>query len=368
MATRVKAKPAPALKRTRVAVAAKEATGGHADVSIGASYFANSSERDGLEFFSTGCVLLDQVMGGGYVLGRMTNIIGDKSTGKTLLAIEAVVNFIRKYADGYVRYAEAEAAFDQKYAAAMGMPVDRVEWAEMITDKGDNDRTVEWVFNDIRDTLAKLNGRPGLYIVDSLDALSDREELTREIDKGSYGQAKAKKLGELFRRLVGEIEESRLCLIIISQIRDKIGVTFGETKQRSGGHAMDFYATHCLWLAQIETLKKTVDKLERPIGLKIRAKCKKNKVGLPLRECEFPLLFGYGIDDVTAGVEFLINAGREEALEPLGMSKAGYKLRIPKLRNAGGPEMAEVRSMLNDIVAREWAAIELKFLPVRGKY
>lgn len=334
----------------------------------GASYFASSAERVDLEFFSSGCALLDQVLGGGYVLGRMSNIIGDKSTGKTLLAIEAVVNFLRRWSDGYVRYAEAEAAFDQRYAAAMGMPVDKVEWAEMRTKEGDNDRTVEWVFEDIKRVIKELKGRPGLYILDSLDALSDREELDREIDKGSYGQAKAKKMGELFRRLAGEIEESRLCLIIISQIRDKIGVTFGETKQRSGGHAMDFYATHCLWLATIQTHKKTVEKIERAVGLQIRAKCKKNKVGLPLRECEFPLLFGYGIDDVTASAEFLIDAGREDMLGEVEMSKAGYKTRIAKLRNIGGEEMAEVREKLNAIVLREWTAIETKFLPTRSKY
>ena len=221
--TKVKAEkdPAPSVGRVRVSAA-----------TAGATYFASSAERDGLEFFSTGCALLDQVMGGGYVLGRMTNVIGDKSTGKTLLAIEAVINFLRKWVDGYVRYAEAEAAFDQKYAAAMGMPITQVDWASMLSEDGENDRTVEWLFDDITATIKKLKGRPGLYIVDSLDALSDRDELERDISKGSFGQAKAKKIGELFRRLAGEIESSRLCVLIISQIRDKIGVMFTRKRMR----------------------------------------------------------------------------------------------------------------------------------------
>jgi protein RecA len=354
------AKPA----RTRVSVAAE----GEAPSSHSTSYFANSTERTGLEFISTGCALLDQVMGGGYVLGRMSNIIGDKSTGKTLLAIEAVVNFLRRYSDGYVRYSEAESAFDQKYAAAMGMPVDKVSWAVLETDDGAADRTVEWLSDDISRTIKQLEGRPGLYILDSLDALSDRAELKRDIDDSSYGAQKAKKLGEMFRRLVGEIEQSRLCLIIISQIRDKIGVTFGETKMRAGGRAMDFYATHCLWLAQVGSIKKTVNKIDRTVGIDIRAKCKKNKVGLPFRECDFPLLFGYGVDDVTASAEWLIEVGKEELLQAVGMSKSGYKVRITALRNRGGPEIVEVRKTLDAIVMEQWGLVESTFLPQAGKY
>lgn len=337
-------------------------------VPAGSSYFASSEQRTGLEFISTGCALLDQVLGGGYVLGRMSNIIGDKSTGKTLLAIEACVNFIRKYPDGYIRYVEAESAFDPEYARALGMPVDSVDFAAMVDKKGEVDRTVEWWYEDIVATLEKLKGRPCVYIVDSLDALSDRAEMARDISDGSYGGAKPKKIGELFRKLVGEIEKSRMCLLVISQIRDKIGVTFGETKMRAGGHAMDFYATHCLWLAQIGTLKRTVAKIERPIGVTIRAKCKKNKVGLPFRECDFPLLFGYGVDDITANVEWLISAGKPEMLSSVDMSVAGYKLRIQNLRNKGGTELAGIRRALNEMVIREWSAVETTFLPQTGKY
>lgn len=358
-ATRVKVAATP---RARVAVEGKPSP-----VATG-SYFSSSEQRVGLEFISTGCAVLDQVMGGGYVLGRMSNIIGDKSTGKTLLAIEAAGNFARKYGDGVIRYLEAESAFDKEYARAMGLPVERVEWAEMVTDKGDADRTVEWLHDDIVTTLAKLKGRPCIYIVDSLDALSDRAEMGRDISDGSFGAAKAKKLGEMFRRLVGDIEKSRMLLLVISQIRDKIGVTFGETKMRSGGHAMDFYATHCLWLAQIATLKRTVQKIERPVGVSIRAKCKKNKVGMPFRECDFPLLFGYGVDDLTANTEWLLAAGKDSRLEELGMSKAGYKVRIASLRDKGGPELAEFRKILNAMVLKEWSDVEMTFLPKASKY
>lgn len=361
MATRVKT----AAPSTRVRVAPKLAEGGAPKP--GNSYFADSALRD-LEFVSSGCGLLDCVLGGGYVLGRMSNIIGDKSTGKTLLAIEGMANFAATYPSGMLRYAEAEAAFDKGYAGALGMPLDRVEWAKLENTKGEADRTVEWLFDDLSATIKRLGKDPGFYVVDSLDALSDRAEMGRDISEGSYGAQKAKKLGETFRRLVGDIERTRLCLIIISQIRDKIGVTFGETKMRTGGHAMDFYASHCLWLHQIKTLSKTVAKIERPVGLMIRAKCKKNKVGLPLRECDFPLLFGYGLEDLQAGLDFLSDADATEALAELGLTKAGYATSVRAMRNRGGAEVAEFRAQVNAVVAREWARIEQTFLPKFTKY
>lgn len=362
--TSAKATTPSSKRRTRVTVTE--------DVVVAAasrSYFASSLERHGLELFSSGCVLLDQVLAGGYCLGRMSNIIGDKSTGKTLLAIEAVINFLKKWEDGYVRYAEAEAAFDKGYAAALGMPVEHVHWAELVDDKGKSDRTVEWLFEDIEATCDKLDGKPGLYIVDSLDALSDRAELSRGISEGSFALAKAKKLGELFRRLVGKMEKSRLCLIIISQIRDKIGVTFGETKMRTGGKSMDFYATHCLWLSELDKLKKTIAKIERVVGFNVRAKCKKNKIGLNYRECDFSLVFGYGIDDLTAAVEWLLDCGRADKLQSVcGISAAGYKIRLANLRSKGGQEVQTVRQQLNNLVETEWSAIEQTFLPDARKY
>lgn len=357
-----------------------------ANEQAGHSYFADSTQRKDLEFFSSGCVLYDQaVLGGGYVLGRMSNLVGDKSTNKTGQMTEAVVNFLMKFGDGLVRYAETESAMDLGYAAAMGMPVDKVEWAdfkkakkkatkaddETAEEADESDRTVEWVFEDLRAFLKRLKGKPGLYIIDSLDALSDRGELEKKDgDSGGYGMRKAKALHELFRRLVGELERSRCALLIVSQVKDKINaVAFGETLMRTGGHAIDFYATQVVWLANVGSLKRTIGGVERKVGLLLKAKNKKNKVGLPLREIEFPLIFGYGIDDITANVEWLIDVGREKLLADVDMSKSGYKLRIQKLRDADDQtETREVRRKLNEMVVREWAAIEQGFLPKSRKY
>lgn len=324
------------------------------------SYFASANDKD-LEFVSTGCEVLNAVLGGGWVLGRVSNIVGDKSSGKTLLAIEACANFARDYPEGQIRYAEAEAAFDEKYAGALGMPLEAVEFAEDIA-------TIEDFFEDMEKYVDSLNGRPGLYVLDSLDAISDRAELARKIDEGSFGTQKPKLLGQLFRRLVKKIEGARILLIVISQIRDKIGVTFGETKTRSGGRALDFYASQILWLSEIGKMKRTIDKVDRIVGVNVKAKCKKNKIGLPFRECDFPILFGYGVDDLTANVEWLISVNRTDRLLDVGLSAAGYKVRLNNLRGKGGEEVRALRSQLQLLIRECWKNIETSFLPTASKY
>lgn len=328
------------------------------------TYFTSDKSESGLEFFSTGCVGLDEALGGGWVLGRVSNIVGDRSAGKTLLAIEAAANFKMTYPDGHIRYGESEAAFDEAYAEAMGMPIEAVEF----NPEGKALKTVEEFFNDLRRVMRENKGKRILYILDSLDALSDDAEAKRDIDEGSYSMTKQKKLSELFRRAVQEIEESQLHLMIISQIRDKIGVTFGETKTRSGGKALDFYCTHILWLHEIGKIKKTIDKVERVTGINVKAKVKKNKVGLPFREFTYPVLFGYGIDDLMASCDWLVEVGKSERLADVDMSTAGYKVRVGNLRNKGGSEVRETREKLRAIIQKEWREIDRKFLPRAGKY
>src|SRR5216684_6169902 len=139
-----------------------------------------------LKFIHTGCTLLNCVIGGGWPLGRISNIKGDTSTGKSLLAIEACVNFARQYPQGKIFYREIESAFDTSYAAFLGMPLDRVDF-------GDGFFTVEDVYEDISKILKdEAKAESGLYIIDSLDALSDRAELERDIDKGTFSANKPK--------------------------------------------------------------------------------------------------------------------------------------------------------------------------------
>lgn len=356
MATRKALKAAEPTK-TRVRVAVEE----EAQVS---SYFASGSDKDGLRFVSTGCMVVDEALGGGAVLGRVLNIVGDKSAGKTLLAMELCANFLRDYPDGWCRYAEAEAAFDKPYAGALGIPIDLI----LFNPDDKPLETVEELYDDLLGHLDRFKGKPGLYIIDSLDALSDEAEMGREFNEGSYGGAKPKAIGKLFRMLVGRMEEQGVLFVVVSQIRDKLNVTFGETKTRSGGRALDFYASQIMWLAELSKEKKTVEGIDRIVGVNVEAYVKKNKVGLPFRRARYPVLFGYGVDDLTAGVTWLVDNKREHLLSELGLSKSGYKVKMANLRNKGGAEVASMRQALTQIIHREWAAIETTFLPQAKKY
>lgn len=325
----------------------------------GGLYFEPSPS---LEFFSSGCALLDCVLGGGWCLGRISNIVGDRSSGKTLLGIEATANFLRAFPKGRAYYREAEAAFDESYAKHLGMPIDKVDFLK--------DRpltTVEDFYEDLdKEVLPKLGGDPGLYILDSLDALSDQAELKREFDEASFGGTKAKQMGALFRRLVQKVENKRLALLIISQVRDNIGVAFGEKHTRTGGKALDFYASIVLWLSHKKTLDRTVNKVKRPTGVLVKAKCKKNKISLPMRECEFPIVFAYGVDDVRANVDWLESIGRLDVLD-LTPGKAVDQF-FKDLAGAGKEEFDGIRTLVAGEVKQVWKEVESSFLTERRKY
>ena len=322
-----------------------------------------SPDDKNLAFFSCGCALLDAVLGGGYVLGRIANLVGDKSSGKTLLAMEATANFCKTFASGFVRYAEAEAAFDIDYAGSLGMPVERIQF------NSEPLNTVEEWHDDLAGFIEKLNGQPGLYIIDSLDSLSDAAEMDRAIGDSSFGAGKAKKMSEIFRKLVRKIESSRCCVIVISQIRDNIGVMFGAKHSRSGGRALDFYASQILWLAEKGKLKRTSGGIERVVGLDIKAQCKKNKIGLPWRDCEFPILFGYGVDDITADAQWLSKLKMTDALEKAGITGRSLITAIDKVRNFNTPDqLIETRQILRTAVFEKWREIETGFLPPVRKY
>lgn len=331
-----------------------------------ASYFAQNANEKGLPFVSSGCCLLDCALGGGWVLGRVVNIVGDKSTGKTLQAIETGVNFAHAYPSGVIRYAEAEAAFDDAYAQALGWPSDRV------TRPVDGElTTVEDLFADIESTIDQLAGNPCLYIIDSLDALSTKAELERKPGENTYGTEKAKVMSEGFRKLVQRIERSRMLLLVISQVRDNIGAMFGESKTRSGGKALDFYASQIVWLADLGKVKRTVSGIERVVGLNVKAQIKKNKVGLAWRTIQYPIVFGYGIDDIWAGLAWLLDVCGKEGhplLDELRISKTGLTAYCQKMREQGLDTQRVLRKQVNEAVVERWAEIETMFLPKASKY
>jgi recombination protein RecA len=296
----------------------------------GAGYFAGP--QPGVTFVSSGCTPFDCALGGGWATDRIINIIGDESTGKTLLCIEMCANFARQFPKGKIFYRELESAFDEQYAGALGMPLERIDF-------GSNDiETVEDMFADMLAVLKKLKG-PGLYICDSLDSLSDEAELKRAINKGSFGAAKAKKMSELFRQLVREMQRKHLTVVIVSQTRDKIGVMFGEKKTTSGGNALKFYSSQRVMLSQVSKIVKPVKKIKYVTGILIRARVIKNKVGVPYKQVQFPIKFGYGIDDKRACTDWLELTGQKVT-----------------------------EGNLPALVKKRWYEIDAKMLPTERKY
>lgn len=324
-------------------------------------YFTD--EKPNYKFVSTGCTKLDCDLGGGLALGRITNIVGDKSTAKTAMATEAVINFIKNYPGGVPAYRDAEAAYDKPYAQAMGLSIEMVDF-------GDEDKPLITVEDFARDFEKYLNARikdkkPGIYVLDSLDSLSDEAEMEREFGKASYGMGKAKGLSEFFRRgMARKIEQTNVLLLIVSQVRENIGVMFGEKYRRAGGKALDHYASQIIWLAlRGAPLKKQLNKIERVVGVPIRAKIKKNKVGLSFREADFNFIFAYGIDDLESSVRWLGEVGKWPQSEDFPPKE--YLAEVAKLPDDEYNE--EVQKMAKQ-VKQVWGEVETSFLPRRSKY
>ena len=322
--------------------------------STGGLYFGKPNTS--VQFISSGSKVLDLVLGGGWARKRISNVIGDKAVGKTLLAIEAAANFVRVEPKGRVRYREAESAFDELYAKAIGFPIDKVDF-------GDPIETVEDLFEDLTKVIEKAKS-PELYIVDSLDALSDRAEMDRNIDEGTYGAGKAKQMSQLFRRLVKPLAAHDVTLMIVSQVRDNIGNMFNKVS-RSGGRALDFYASQVLMLSLLGKRERTISGIKRVTGIDIRARCEKNKVGIAWRDANFPISFGYGVDDIEACLMWLKES---KSLKRIGLADDKIKDYLDELTDMPDDKFAKETVVIHTAVEKRWYEIENAFLPTRSKY
>lgn len=316
------------------------------------------------KFIHSGSTLFNLILTGninkGWSVGRVTNIIGDKSTGKTLLAIEAAKIFLDMPVGKVkprVTYIETEAAFDIEYAQRLGLDTEKVEFVHL--------QTIEELFGVLSELCTNAKKDEAHFVVlDSFDALTCQAELEKSIDAGSYGMEKQKKAGEVFRKLVSPMEEANISLFLISQVRENIGAGLYAPKfKRSGGKALDFYSTNIVMLAEKGKLKLT-QKSDRPYGIEIKAKVTKNKVGNPFRECEFPILFEYGIDDIFSIIKFLsdLNTPVEHRIKKVA---GGYYL-LPKTDEKFRMQEAvsyvednpEVYKILRNQTQAAWDALE----------
>lgn len=309
--------------------------------------------------FSSGCTVLDSVLGGGWAINRIANLVGDKSTGKTLLAIEAAANFRKKFPQGSIFYNEAEAAFDVEYAESLGLPTEDIVLLE-------DCRTIEDTYESLMSVIEASKNNHSLYILDSLDALASNAEMDRKFDAtNTYGVEKARKLSELFRKLTKALAQSNVTVLIVSQVRDNIGVMFGDKHTRSGGRSLDFYSSQILWLAHIKRLDKTRLGSKRSFGVIIKAQAKKNKVGMPFRSCTFPIFFGYGVEDLVANLMFILEA---KGNDRVGLTQAEVKKIIADPSTLDPVEYKRLLLKSKKEAKALWQEVEDKFLYKRKKY
>lgn len=251
---------------------------------------------------------------GGISLGRMINLIGDSSSGKTFFAKSVFAEAAQiSFFDNYrfiMDDVENADDFNNKYLFGKRTAA-RIEPAHMEDGEIIPSDTIEDFHMNILDALE--DGRPFIYILDSADALDAKQD-QEKIEgmrvarakgnkvAGSYGMAKPKKWSEILRNVCGKLKRTNSVLIIISQTRDNIDPMSFEKKTRSGGRALKFYAHHEIWLAMAGKIKKK----DRVIGNLVKAKISKNKITGKVREMEFPIFYDYGVDNIRSCVEFLV--------------------------------------------------------------
>jgi recombination protein RecA len=273
----------------------------------GAIMRLGDARRIAVEVTPSGSIALDQALGGGYPVGRVVEIYGPESSGKTTLALHAVAE-IQK-GGGQAAFVDAEHALDPEYAKRLGVDVDNL----LIAQPDTGEQALEIVETLIR------SGAVNVIVIDSVAALTPKAEIEGDMG-GSLPGLQARLMSQALRKITAIAHKTGTTLIFLNQIRMKIGVMFGNPETTTGGNALKFYASVRLDVRRIGKLENGTGDDKQVVGSETRVKVVKNKIAPPFRQAEFVIRYNMGIDRVTD----LINMGIKFGL----IEKSGAFLTI----------------------------------------